>query len=69
MLCTGKPRISWVFSFTCIYSNRFILVDVGDAGRQSDAGGLSNSGFGHALENDLVSIPNPAPLTGTFAPD
>eukprot|EP00731_Ephydatia_muelleri_P009694 Em0005g280a len=48
---------------------RFIIVDVGDAGRQSDAGVLSNSGFGQALENDLVSIPNPAPLTGTSAPD
>ena len=69
MLCTGKPRISWVFSFTCICSNRFILVDVGDAGRQSDAGVLSNSGFGQALEYDLVSIPNPAPLTGTSTPD
>ena len=44
--------------------NRFIIVEIGDAGRQSDAGVLSNSEFGQALENDTLTIPNPTPLAG-----
>ncbi|KAL5516896.1 hypothetical protein EMCRGX_G002335 [Ephydatia muelleri] len=42
----------------------FIIVEIGDAGRQSDAGVLSNSEFGQALENDTLTIPNPTPLAG-----
>ena len=44
--------------------NRFIIFEIGDAGRQSDAGVLSNSEFGQALENDTLTIPNPTPLAG-----
>eukprot|EP00731_Ephydatia_muelleri_P029865 Em0021g388a len=46
------------------YPVRFIIFEIGDAGRQSDAGVLSNSEFGQALENDTLTIPNPTPLAG-----
>ena len=49
-------------------SCRFIVVDVGDVGRHSDGGVLSNSAFGKALECGTLSIPSPRPLTGTNKP-
>ena len=48
---------------------RFILVDIGNAGRHSDGGVLSNSTFGQALDSDLLAIPEPSPLPGTKSPD
>ena len=44
--------------------NRFILVDIGEVGRHSDGGVLSNSAFGHALEEGMLSLPAPPPLPG-----
>ena len=32
----------------------FILVDIGNAGRQSDGGVLSNSTFGQALDDEFM---------------
>ena len=43
---------------------RFILVDIGEVGRHSDGGVLSNSSFGEALEAGALSIPEPCALTG-----
>ena len=43
---------------------RFILVDIGEAGRHSDGGVLSNSLFGQALEQNTLLIPAPSPLPG-----
>ena len=43
---------------------RFILVDIGEVGRHSDGGVLSNSAFGQALEENTLSIPSPSPLPG-----
>lgn len=48
---------------------RFILVDIGDAGRHSDGGVLSNSEFGQALENGTLHFPAPSPLSGLIQPD
>ena len=48
--------------------HRFTLVDIGDAGRHSDGGVLSNSAFGQALESGTLSIPDPCPLPGTNQP-
>ena len=45
------------------------FVDIGDSGRHSDGGGLSNSDFGQALETDPLSIPSPKPLPGATDPD
>ena len=47
---------------------RFILVDIGNSGRHSYGGVLSNSDFGQALVNDSLFIPDPSPLTGTMQP-
>lgn len=44
---------------------RFILIDLGSAGRHSDGGVLANSVFGQALENDSLVLPSPRPLPGT----
>ena len=38
--------------------SRFILFDIGGAGRQSDGGTLSNSQFVRALESEILSIPD-----------
>lgn len=43
-------------------SYRFVLVDIGEAGHHSDGGTLSNLSFGQALDNDLLSIPQPSLL-------
>ena len=37
----------------------------GDAGRHSDGGVLSNSEFGQALDEELLSIPDDQPLLNT----
>lgn len=42
--------------------NRFILVDIGEVGRHSDGGVLSNSAFGQAMEEGTLSLPGPSPL-------
>uniref|UniRef100_A0A1X7TMB0 DDE Tnp4 domain-containing protein n=1 Tax=Amphimedon queenslandica TaxID=400682 RepID=A0A1X7TMB0_AMPQE len=40
----------------CNANYRFIFVDVGDFGRLSDGGVLSNSSFGQSLENYSLKI-------------
>ena len=47
------------------YLHRFILINIGEAGRHSDGGVLSNSEFGKALENGSLSIAGPCPLPGS----
>ena len=46
-------------------SCRFILIDLGSAGRRSDGGVLANSEFGQALESGSLVLPSPRPLPGT----
>ena len=48
--------------------DRFLLIDIGDAGRHSDGGILANSEFGNALEIGSLSIPELCPLPGTTQP-
>ena len=43
----------------------FILVDIGDAGRQSDGGVFTSSNLGYAMDKKLLIIPKPRPLKGT----
>ena len=50
----------------CDAHYRFIMVDIGDAGRHSDGGILSNSEFGRALERNSLSLPPDRPLQGLF---
>ena len=72
------PLCSWLFvmhttgiecnGFDCtldyrsIFPFRFTLVDIGEVGRLSDGGVLSNSSFGQALQAGTLCIPDPSPL-------
>ena len=50
-------------------ANRFILVDLGNAGRHSDGGVLSYSAFGKALEVSSLPLSRPRPFPGMGQPD
>ena len=41
---------------------RFILVDIGEAGKESDSGVFSNSVFGQSLESNALPLPQPKGL-------
>ena len=41
------------------------MVDIGEAGRQSDAGVFANSNIGHCITNNRLAVPNPTGLRGT----
>ena len=66
MLITGKHGvIITVLMIVMAILCRFILIDLGDAGRQIDGGVLTNLGFGSALEAGSYYLPNSCPLPGT----
>ena len=48
---------------------RFILIDIGDAGRHSDGGVFSNSTFGKAVIEGNVPLPPDCSLPSTSQPD
>ena len=64
-----KGTHSVVLMVVCDINYRFILVDVGDAGCQSDRGVFANSDFGQGIENQTLHIPRSRPFPGTSAPD
>ena len=41
----------------------FTMVDIGEAGRQSDGGVFANGQIGYALNNDLLSLPPPRKIS------
>lgn len=47
---------------------RFILIDLGSAGRQSDGDTFSSSSFGKALKDCHMILPDPLLLAGTKEP-
>lgn len=49
----------------CDANKKFLYVDVGAYGGQSDGGVLSNSSFGKRLDADDLNFPQPAPLPVT----
>ncbi len=54
-----KKTHSIVLLAVCNANYEFILVDVGDNGRQSDGGVYTNSTIGYAIDNNLLRIPPP----------
>ena len=46
----------------CNAHYQFTLVDIGDAGRQSDGSVYSCSHLGYAIENNKLNIPGPVAL-------
>ena len=60
-----KKTFSIVLLAFCNASYEFIMVDIGEAGRQSDAGVFANSNIGHCITNNLLAAPKPKVLRGT----
>lgn len=46
----------------------FVIVDVGEYGRNSDGRVLTNSNFGRALQSGNLDLPEPRPLPGDTTP-
>jgi hypothetical protein len=65
-----KGSHSIVLIAVCDAHYRFIIVDIGDAGRNSDGGVLTSSTFGQTLEAGNLAIPSPRQLpdSATEAP-
>ena len=49
----------------CDANYSFTLVDIGDSGRNSDAGVFSSSKLGHAITTNQLNLPKPEPITET----
>ena len=62
-----KGTHSIVLMAVCDYNYCFLLLDIGDYGKQSDGGTFSNSTFGKALKNDSLFLPEPDVISGQSA--
>jgi len=54
-----KKTHSIVLMAVCDADYKFLLVDIGDSGRQSDAGVFSNGNIGYAINEELFALPPP----------
>ena len=55
-----KKTHSIVLLAVCDGQYKFLLVDIGDAGRQSDGSVYSNSDLGYAIDNGILNFPSPS---------
>ena len=53
-----KGRHSIVLMAVCDAKYRFIMVEIGQCGRQSDGSVYNNGDIGYAIENNTLNIPN-----------
>lgn len=51
-----KKTHSVVLMAVCDADYKFLLVDIGDSGRQSDGGVFSNGNIGHAVNENLLNL-------------
>ena len=56
---------SIVLLIICNENYHFTMVDIGEAGRQSDGGVFSNSNVGHSILKNLLLVPRPRKLDST----
>ena len=59
-----KKQFSIVLLALCNATYEFVLVDIGEAGRQSDRGVFANSNLGFAITNNLLKLPEAETLAG-----
>lgn len=52
----------------CDYRYRFVLVDVGPPGRQSDAGVFRNSVMGQRFESNFLNVPYASEISAEGTP-
>lgn len=57
-----KKQHSIVLTAVCSAAYKFLLVDIGDTGRQSDGSVYNNSNLGYAIENNEMDIPESSKL-------
>jgi len=57
-----KKKHSIVLLAVCNARYEFTLVDIGEAGRQSDGGVYKNSNLGFAIDNNTINRPPPTPI-------
>ena len=65
-----KKTFFIVLLAACNENYRFTMVDIGEAGRQSDGGVFSNSNLGNSILKNLLPVPRSRKLdsTGTLYP-
>lgn len=63
-----KKLYNIVLLAACDSQYRFVLVDVGAYGSQSDGGVLDNSEFGRRLKDGSLGLPPPEPLDNRLFP-
>ena len=63
-----KGTHSIVLLAVCDYNYCFTLLDIGDYGRMSDGGVLSNSSFGNAMKTNSLALPNAETVPGIKSP-
>jgi len=59
-----KKTFSIVLMAVCNAKYEFTLVDIGDAGRQSDGGVYNNSTLGNVIDNNKLDFPEESPING-----
>ena len=65
-----KKTHSIVLLAVCDAQYKFILVDIGDSGRNSDGGVFTSSNLGYAIDHNLLGMPKPEEIgsSGQFFP-